>query len=99
MLGELYIYNLKKPGTFGVRTELCSTHKTETVPGKPGRMRFTYIQGGKGGRHFLPKIFAILYVCKLQLLIVTVEKAYDLTRLLLLRLELRKSHYYYYYYY
>jgi hypothetical protein len=81
MLLELYFYNLKKPGTFGVRTELCSTHKTETVPGKPGRLRSTYIQGGKCGRHFLPKIVATLYGArsqKLQLLIVTVERASDL---------------------
>jgi len=26
MLSEMHFYNLKNPGTFGVRTELCRTH-------------------------------------------------------------------------
>jgi len=44
----LYLENPWVP--LGVRTELCRTHKTGTVRGKPGRMRSIHIQGGRGGQ-------------------------------------------------
>jgi len=42
---NVYFYDLENPGTFGVQnrillnneTELLKTHKTGTVPGKPGQ--------------------------------------------------------------
>jgi hypothetical protein len=43
---KVYLYDLETPGTFGVQnrillhsgTEFFKTHKTGTVPGKPGQM-------------------------------------------------------------